>query len=175
MVTLLPIPIMNCNILQKQLEEQPQTNREVLNDVPQRILQSFTVKQHPSDESGYFNVLCADGNYRHFKPVLSAWLADCPEYSDLHHLERHVCLWCDCSKNDLADYVHPVKQHHLRDYNLYRMLSDANSKAADAEISWRHVHRGFNVFQPILCIVNELRNPHFLYTMPIGMLDHLQN
>ena len=33
MVTLLPIPIKNSNIAQKQLDEQWQTNREVLNEV----------------------------------------------------------------------------------------------------------------------------------------------
>ena len=33
MVTLLPIPLTNCNIPQKRLNEQQQTNREVLNEV----------------------------------------------------------------------------------------------------------------------------------------------
>ena len=34
MVTLLPIPIKNCNTFQKRLDEHWQTNREVLNEVP---------------------------------------------------------------------------------------------------------------------------------------------
>jgi hypothetical protein len=59
----------------------------VLNEVLQRVFQPLTFKQHPSAESGYYNVLCADGNFRRNKPVLSARLADCREYSDLHHLE----------------------------------------------------------------------------------------
>jgi hypothetical protein len=54
------------------------------------------------------------------------------------------------------------------------MLSDANTKAANAELSSRHVHRGFNLFQHIPCIVSDLSKPDFLHTMHIGMLDHLQ-
>jgi len=90
MVTLLPIPIKNYNIPHKRLGEQWQTNRDVLNDVLQRVLQPHTIKQNPSAKSGNYNVLCSNGNFRHCKPVLAAWLGDCPEYSDLHHLERHV-------------------------------------------------------------------------------------
>jgi len=139
MVALLPILIKNCNMPQKWLDEQRQTNREVLNKVLRRLLQPLTFKHNPSAESGYYNVLCADGNFRHCKPVLAARLADCPEYSDLHHLERHVCFWCECPKNELGDYVPPGKQHLWQDQNLYQTLSDANTKAANTELSSRHV------------------------------------
>ena len=84
MVALLPIPIKNRTIPQKQLDELQQTKREVLNKVLQRVLQPLPFEQNPSAKSGYYNVLCADGNFRHCKPVLAAWLADCPEYSNLH-------------------------------------------------------------------------------------------
>ena len=92
MVALLPIPIMNRTIPQKRLDEQGQTNRELLNKVLQLVLQPLTFKHNANAKSGYYNVHCADGNFRHCKPVLAAWLADCPEYSDLHHLKRHVCF-----------------------------------------------------------------------------------
>jgi len=92
MVPPLPIPIKNHNILQKRLDEQRQTNREVLNEVLRRVLQPLRFTQNANAESGYHNVLSADGNFRFCKPVLAAWLADYPEYSDLHHLERHVCF-----------------------------------------------------------------------------------
>ena len=142
-VALLPIPIKNRNIPQMRLDEQRQTNQEVLNEVLRLLLQSLTFKQNPSAGSGYYNVLCADGNFRRSKPVLPAWLADGPEYSDLHHLERHVCFWCECATNELGDYVHPDKEHPRRDQNLYKTLSHSNTKAADAELSSRHVHHGF--------------------------------
>ena len=87
MVALLPIPIRNRNIPQKCLDEQWHINREVLNKVLRRVLQPLTFKHNPSAEAGYYNVLGADGNFRHCKPVLAAWLADCLEYSDLHLLE----------------------------------------------------------------------------------------
>jgi hypothetical protein len=105
MVALLPIPIKNRNIPQKWLDEQRQTSREVLNEVLRRVLQPLTFKQNPNAESGYYNVLFADGTFRRCKPVLAEWLADCHEYCDLHHLERFVCSWCDCPKNELGDYV----------------------------------------------------------------------
>jgi len=134
MVTLLPIPIKNLNIRQKWLDVQGQTNREELNEILRRVLQPLTCKENPDAESGYDNVLCADGNFRHCKPVLAACLEDCPEYSDLHHLERHVCFWCECPKNELGDYVPSDKQHTRRVHNLYRTLCDANTKAADAKL-----------------------------------------
>jgi len=140
------IPIKNRNIPQKRLDEPRQINREVLNEVLRQVLQPLTFKLNPSAESGFYNVLCADGNFRRCKPVLAAWLADCPEDSNLHHLKRHVCFWCECPKNEHGDYVPSDKQHPWWDHNLYRMLSDANSEAADADLSSRHVHRGFNVF-----------------------------
>jgi hypothetical protein len=146
MVPLLPIPIKNRNIPHKRLDEQQQTNREVLNEVLRQVGQPVTFKQNPNAKSGYYNVHCADGNFTRCKPVLVAWLADCPEYSDLHHLERHVCFWCECPNNQLGDYVPSDKQHPRRDHNLYRMLSNAHSKSADAELSLRHVHRVLDVF-----------------------------
>jgi hypothetical protein len=146
-VALLPIPIKNCNIHQKRLDEQRQTKREVLNEVQRRVLQPLKYKQIPNAESWYYNVLCADGNFRRCKPVFAAWLADCPEFSDLHHLERHFCYWCECRKHEHGDYVPSDKEHPRRDHILCRTLSDSNTKAADAERSSRHVHRGFNVFR----------------------------
>jgi hypothetical protein len=94
MVAVIPIPIKNHNIPKRWLDEQQQTTQEVLNNVLRWVLQPLTLKQHPSAESGYYNVLCADRNFRDCKLVLAAWLADCPKYRDLHHLERHVCFWC---------------------------------------------------------------------------------
>ena len=174
MVALLPIPIKKRNIPQKWLDELLQTNREVLTKVLQWVLQPITSKQNPNTESGCYNVLCADGNFRCWKPVLAAWLADCPEYSDLHHLERHVCFWCKCPKNELGDYVPSDKEYCWQDHNLYRTLSDANTKAADAKLLSHHVHRGFNVFRHIPWIVSDLPKPDLLHSMQIGMLDHLQ-
>jgi len=101
MVALLSIPGKNRNIPQEWLDELRQSNREVLNEVLRRLLHPLTFKQNPSADSGYYNVLCAEGNFRRCKPVLAAWLADCPEYRDLHRLERHVCFWCECPKNEL--------------------------------------------------------------------------
>jgi hypothetical protein len=173
MVALLPIPIKNRNIPQKRVDEQLQKNREVLNKVLRRLLQPLTCKHNPSAGSGYYNVLCADGNFRHCKPVLAAWLADFQEYSDLHHLERHVCFWCECPKNKVRDYVHPEKKHPRSNHNLCRTLSDANTKAADTERSSGHVHPGFKVFRHIPCIVSDLPKPDLLHTMQIGMLQHL--
>jgi hypothetical protein len=69
MVALLLIPIKNRNIPHKGLDEVRQTNREVLNEVHRRLLQPLTSKQNPSAGSGYYIVLCADGNFRWCKTV----------------------------------------------------------------------------------------------------------
>jgi hypothetical protein len=145
----------------------------VLNEVLRRVLHPLTFKQNPSTESGYYNVLCADDNFRRCKLVLAAWLADCAEYRDLHHLEQHVCFWCECQKNAHGDYVPPDKQHPWRDHNLYRMLREANTMAADTELPLFQGHRGCNVLRHIPCIVSDLPKPDLLHTMPIGILDHL--
>jgi hypothetical protein len=57
MVALLPIQIKNHNIPQKRLDEQQQTNREVLNELLRRVLQLLTCKLNLSTDSGYYNVL----------------------------------------------------------------------------------------------------------------------
>jgi hypothetical protein len=134
MVALLPIPIKNCDIPQQLLAKQGHTNREVLNKVLRRVVQPLNFTQNSSVESRYYNVLCADGNFRHCKPVLAAWLADCPEYSHLRNLDQHVCFWCECSKNNVGVYVPPDKQHPRRNHHLYGTFSDANTMAADAEL-----------------------------------------
>jgi hypothetical protein len=36
----------------------------VLKDIIRRVLQPLTFKQNPNAESGYYNVLCADGNFK---------------------------------------------------------------------------------------------------------------
>jgi hypothetical protein len=78
MVALLPIANKNRNIAQKRQDEKRQTNREVLNEVLRQVLQPLTCIQNPNAESGYYNVLCEDGYFRHCKRVLAAWLEDCP-------------------------------------------------------------------------------------------------
>jgi hypothetical protein len=140
MVAILPIPINNSNIPENRLYEQRQTNREVLNEVLVRVLQPLTVKHNPSAKSGYHNVLCADGNFRCCKPVLAAWLTDCPVYRDLYHLERQLWFWCKCPKNEHGDDAPPDEQHPRWDHNLYRMLSDVITKTSDANLLSRHVH-----------------------------------
>jgi hypothetical protein len=172
MVALLPSPIKNCNIPQMRLDGQRQTNRDVLIDVLRWVLQPLTLKLNPSAKSGYYNVLCADGNFRHCKPVLATWLPDCPGNRDLHHRERNVCFWCECPKNELGDYIPSDKQHPRRDHNLYSTLSDANTKVADAELSSSHVHQRFTMFRHIPCFVSDLPNPDLLHIMQISMLDH---
>jgi hypothetical protein len=87
---LLRIAIKNRNVPQKQLDEQRQTNQEVLNEILRRLFQPLTFKHNPSAWSGYYNVLCPDGHFKRSALVLAAWLAVDPVYSDLHHLERHV-------------------------------------------------------------------------------------
>jgi len=146
MVALLLIPIMNHDIPQKRLDKQRQTNPVVLKEVLWRLLQPLTFQQNPSTGSGYYNVLCADGNSRRCNPNLAAWLAYCSDDNDLHHRERHVCFWCECPKYELGDCVHPNRLHPWLDHILYRTVSDANTKAADADLSSRHVHRELNMF-----------------------------
>jgi hypothetical protein len=100
---------------------------------------AFHIKTHPSPKSGYYNILCAEGNFSGWKPVLAARLAECYKYSNLCHLERQVCIWCGSQNNELGNYFPPDKQHPRQDYNIYQTLRDANTKAPDAELSLGHV------------------------------------
>jgi len=79
MVALLPIPIKNHNAPQKWLDEQRQTNGEVLNEVLWWVLRPLTFTHNPCAESGYYKVLSSDGNFRCWKLVLAAWHAECLE------------------------------------------------------------------------------------------------
>jgi len=174
MVALLLIPIKNRNNPQKRLAVQRQTHRKVLNEVLRQVLQPSIFKWNPGAKCWFHNILCADGNFRRCRPVLAGWLADCPEFSDLHHLERDVCLWCNCPKRAHGDCVPPDNQHHRQDHNVYRTLSDANTKVANAVLWSCHVHWEFNMFQHIPCIVSDIPKPDLLHSMQLGMLDHLQ-
>jgi len=174
MVAVLPIPIKNYNIPRMWFGKQQQSNRTVLNYVLQQVLQPVTFKQNPSPESRYYSILCADRNFRRCKPVFAVWLADCPEHTDQYHLEWHVCIWCDCPKDALEHYGPPDNGHSWQDHNLYRIFSDATTKAANAELSSHHVHWRFNFFRHIPYIISRLPDPHLLHTMQIGMLGCLQ-
>jgi len=70
--------------------------------------------------------------------------------------------------------VPAAQQYPQRDHDLYKMLSNANTKAADAELSSPHDHQGFNLFCHIPCVVSDLPKPELLHSMHISMLDHLQ-
>jgi len=110
MVAHLQIPINNRNNPEKQLNKQWQTHQEALNEVLWRVLLPLSVKLNLSAECAYYSSLCGDGNFRHCKAVLAAWLADCQMYSDLHPLKHNVCFSCECPKNELVDYVPPDNQ-----------------------------------------------------------------
>jgi len=77
-------------------------------------------------------------------------------------------------RNEVGVDVPPDKQHPRWDQKVYWMLTDTNTKAADADLSSRHVHWGFKVFRHIPCIMSDLPKPNLLHTIQIGMLDHLQ-
>jgi hypothetical protein len=174
MVALLPITIKNRNIPPKRFYEQWHTNEEVLNKVHWGALQPVTFKQNPSAECGYYNILYSDRIFMRHKPVSAAWLADCREDSDVYHLDRHVCFWSQCPMNELGDIVAPDKQHPRRDHNIYPMLSNANNKPADAELSSHQIQRGFIMFRQSPCNMSDLPNGDLLHKMHISMLDYLQ-
>jgi len=48
--------------------------------------------------------------------------------------------------NELGDDVPPEKEYPLRDHNLDRKLSDANTKSANANLLSRHIQQGFIMF-----------------------------
>ena len=146
----------------------------MLNEVLWRIPQVLTFQQNPSAESRYYNILGTDGNFRRCKPVLAEWLADSTQYSDPHRLEWYFCFQCDSPNKELGDYIPLDMHHHQQDDNLYKMLRDAYTNTAGAELSLCHVDQGFNVFQHFPCIVCELLKTDLLHTMQIGMLDHLR-
>jgi hypothetical protein len=76
MVALQLITIKHNKIRQNLQDEQRHTNREVLINVLWRLLQPQTIKQNPSAETQYQNILCANGNFRRCKPVFAAWFAE---------------------------------------------------------------------------------------------------
>jgi hypothetical protein len=71
---------MHHNITQKRIQEKWQTNKEVLNTVLQWILESLTFIHNPNVKGGYFNILCAAGNFSRCKLVLAARLGGVPVY-----------------------------------------------------------------------------------------------
>jgi hypothetical protein len=135
----------------------------LLPEVLQQVLQTLTCKQNCGTESGYFKGICAVRNVRRRKLVLAAWLADCQEYNNLYHLDPPVCFWYKCPKTELGDYIPPDMQRPQRNHNLYRMLSNGNTKAANAELSSHNIHQEFNMFGHIPSIVRDFLKPNLLH------------
>jgi len=52
------------------------------------------------------------------------------------------------------------------------MLTEANTKAADTELSSRHVHQGIKVSWHNPCIISDLPRLNLPHTMQIGMIGH---
>jgi hypothetical protein len=65
-------------------------------------------------------------------------------------------------------------QHPWQDEQIDTTLSDANTKAADGEISSLHGRSKFSVFRHIPCIVSNFLNPDHLHPMQISILEQLQ-
>jgi hypothetical protein len=55
------------------------------------------------------------------------------------------------------------------------MVSNANTKAVDTELTAGNDHQGFILFEQIPCIVSDLQKSDLFHTMQIGILDHFQN
>jgi hypothetical protein len=90
MVALQGLPILTRNSPLEQRDEQRHTNRILATEVLWWLLQPVTFITNRHAGSGYYNILCADGTSSCYKLQLIVWLSDYPEYSDLHHLKRHV-------------------------------------------------------------------------------------
>jgi len=118
------IPIKKHNIPQKWLDEQRQWNLVVLNEAIQWVHQPLRFENNPSTQSGYYDVPCADGNIRCCKPVVAAWLEDCPEYSNLHRLERHVCV-CHSKMEIGPDATYKPPRHSGRPHQYFQVRPDA--------------------------------------------------
>ena len=146
----------------------------VLNEVLCLLLGPFTFGHNPRTKSGYYNILSADWNFWHCQLLLAAWLADNCEYIDLHHLEWNDCFFCECPYNALGYYVPCVKQHPRWNHSPYRMLSDAKTYTPKVRLSSGHVHRAFNVYRHVPCMMSDLPMLDLLHPMQIGLLDNLE-
>jgi hypothetical protein len=58
---------MNCDLPHKQQDEDQTTTRDVLNNVLWRLLQPLTQKRYPNAIGFYYNIVCADGNFRRYQ------------------------------------------------------------------------------------------------------------
>jgi hypothetical protein len=71
-------------------------------------------------------------------------------------------------------YVPADKQHAQWDNTIFKTLSDANAKAADAKHWVRQRNQSFNVIHNTLRFVSDPLRPYLLHTLQIRMLPHIQ-
>jgi hypothetical protein len=118
-----------------------------------------------------FFVWCPDDHFRRCVALPAAWIADHPEYRDLHNIKNGACYWCECPKAGMGQL--PVRPYPIGDHNKYRVLSVANTATINTRLASFDVHQGSDVFWDLDCVTSDLPKPDLLHTMQLGMLKHL--
>jgi len=67
----------------------------------------------------------------------------------------------------------PVRPYPIRDHDIYRALSIANTITANTRLASFDVHQGYNVLWDLDCMTSYLPKPNLLHPMQLGMLKHL--
>jgi len=138
------------------------TNRQVLEKALVQLLEPLIdAGRHGMD------VDCADLQRRRCFPRLAAWIADYPEYCELHGLKLGSCMWCECPRTELGQ----LKTHQRRDHELYSqwwaarrddLLAAAGVKAVENPAWWLP---GVDVAR--------CAKPDILHTIYIGLMAHV--
>ena len=120
LLALLPIPIKMWEVLAKIQNAQWEHNRSVVQKVLKHVMQGLWDSGEQPMQAFY--TFCADGQVRHYHPILAAWIADYPEHCNLHNIKSGICYWCKCPQKVMGDMPRVEERCLQRDHTLYWQL-----------------------------------------------------
>ncbi|KAH8144500.1 uncharacterized protein LAJ45_11475 [Morchella importuna] len=120
-------------------------------------------------------IACADGYERLCFPVLSGWIADQPEHSNLQNISTSSCPRCEVEFHSLGSTPRSPTRDHEDYRERVKLFSENPGNLGPVEyLVTRSVKTLFNAFWGMPRVnPYDLNKPDILHNIYLGMLKHM--